>query len=49
MTNLYNRNFFEEEAKRLNTPRSYPLAVIIAYINGLKLVNDTLGHDKGDE
>jgi len=49
MTGLYNRNFFEEEAKRLNTPRSYPLAVIMADINGLKVVNDTLGYDKGDE
>ncbi len=49
LTGLYNRAYFEEELKRLNTPRNYPLAVIMADINGLKVVNDTLGHDKGDE
>ena len=49
LTGLYNRAYFREELKRLNTPRNYPLAVIMADINGLKVVNDTLGHDKGDE
>jgi len=49
LTGLYNRAYFEEELKRLNTLRNYPLAVIMADINGLKVVNDTLGHDKGDE
>jgi PAS domain S-box-containing protein len=49
LTDLYNRAYFEEEIKRLNTQREYPLSVIIADINGLKLVNDTLGHNKGDE
>jgi len=49
LTDLYNRAFFEEELKRLNNPRNYPLTVIMADINGLKLVNDTLGHNKGDE
>ncbi len=49
LTNLYNRAYFEEEIKRLNTPRNCPLAVIMADINGLKVINDTLGHDKGDE
>jgi len=49
LTDLYNRAFFEEELKRLNNPRNYPLTVVIADVNGLKLVNDTLGHNKGDE
>ncbi len=48
LTGLYNRNFFEEEMKRLNTQRNYPLTIVMADINGLKVVNDTLGHNKGD-
>jgi len=49
LTDLYNRTFIEEEMKRLNTERQHPISFIYADINGLKLVNDTYGHDKGDE
>ena len=49
LTGLYNRHFLEEEMIRLNTKRQLPLAVIMADLNGLKLVNDTYGHDSGDE
>lgn len=49
LTGLHNRTFFEEELKRLNTPRQLPLSIIIADVNGLKLTNDAFGHNKGDE
>ncbi len=49
LTELYNRRFFEEEMKRLDTERQLPLSIIIADINGLKIINDSLGHKKGDE
>lgn len=49
MTGLYNRSYFEEELRRLNTKRQMPLSIIIGDIDGLKLVNDTLGHQKGDK
>ncbi|MGM0421152.1 MAG: HD domain-containing phosphohydrolase [Bacillota bacterium] len=49
LTGLYNRTFFEEESKRLNVKRQLPIGLIIADVNGLKLINDTFGHDKGDE
>jgi len=49
LTGLYNRAYFEEELKRLNSSREYPITIIAADVNGLKLVNDTVGHDKGDE
>ncbi|OIQ60465.1 hypothetical protein MTCOM_06220 [Moorella thermoacetica] len=49
LTALYNRAYFEEELKRLSTSRKYPITIIVADVNGLKLVNDTMGHDKGDE
>src|SRR3972149_3906952 len=49
LTNLYNRAYFEEELKRLDTKRQLPLSVIVGDINGLKLINDAFGHKEGDE
>ncbi len=49
MTGLYNRRFFEEEFKRLDTERQLPLSIIMADLNGLKIINDSFGHQKGDE
>ncbi len=48
LTGLYNRRFFREELHRLFNPRSYPLVLAIFDINGLKMVNDILGHRWGD-
>ncbi len=49
LTNLYNRLYFEEELKKLFSKRRYPLALVLCDMNGLKIVNDILGHKKGDE
>jgi two-component system sensor histidine kinase ComP len=49
LTGLYNRRFYEEEIKRLDTERNLPISIIIGDVNGLKLVNDAFGHNKGDE
>jgi PAS domain S-box/PAS domain S-box/diguanylate cyclase (GGDEF) domain len=49
LTDLYNRYFFEEELKRLDSERLFPISVVLIDINGFKLVNDTFGHGKGDE
>lgn len=48
ITKLYNRSFYIEEINRLE--RSYIETVSCIYLdmNGLKRVNDTLGHDSGD-
>lgn len=48
LTKLYNRAYFEEELKRLDTPRQLPLSFIIGDLNSLKLVNDSYGHRFGD-
>ena len=48
LTGLYNRAFFEEELKRLDTIRMLPLTIILGDANGLKLVNDAFGHMEGD-
>ncbi|SDI26266.1 HD domain-containing phosphohydrolase [Desulfosporosinus hippei] len=49
LTGLYNRRFFEEELKRLDVPRNLPLTIVMADVNGLKLINDSFGHIMGDE
>lgn len=48
MTGLYNRTYFEEEIRRLSKTRDYPITMISADLNGLKLINDSMGHDYGD-
>ncbi|MBF8435884.1 diguanylate cyclase [Halanaerobiaceae bacterium Z-7014] len=49
LTGLYNRRFFEKELERLNSKRQLPVSIIVADINGLKIINDSLGHEKGDQ
>jgi diguanylate cyclase (GGDEF)-like protein/PAS domain S-box-containing protein/putative nucleotidyltransferase with HDIG domain len=49
LTGLYNRRFFEEELKRLDTERNLPITIVMADLNGLKLINDSFGHITGDE
>jgi diguanylate cyclase (GGDEF)-like protein/PAS domain S-box-containing protein len=48
LTKIYNRRFYEEELARLDVERNLPIALIMADVNGLKLVNDAFGHEKGD-
>lgn len=48
LTGLYNRYSFEEKIKELNYETYLPLGIIMGDVNGLKLVNDTLGHFEGD-
>jgi len=49
LTGLYNRRYYEEEIKRLDTKRSFPMTIIMGGVNGLKLINDSMGHAMGDE
>lgn len=48
LTGTYNRYSFEEKIKELNYEKYLPLGIIMGDVNGLKLVNDTLGHLEGD-
>jgi len=48
LTGLYNRSYFEEELKRLDTERQLPLTIVMGDVNGLKIINDAYGHEKGD-
>lgn len=49
LTGLYNRRFYEEELKRIDTRRNLPITLVIGDINGLKLTNDAFGHLVGDK
>src|SRR5665647_794460 len=49
LTGLYNRRFYEEELHRMDNQRNLPLSLIMGDVNGLKLINDSFGHEVGDE
>ncbi len=49
LTGLYNRSYFEDRLERFNTSGNLPLSLVVIDVNGLKLINDALGHDRGDE
>lgn len=49
LTGFYNRNHFEQEMHRLEQGCRRPVGIIICDVDGLKLVNDTLGHNVGDK
>ena len=49
LTGLYNRRYYEEELKRLDTKRNLPISIVMGDVNGLKMINDSFGHEKGDE
>ncbi len=49
MTGLYNRAYFEEEMRRVDLARQGPVSIFVVDVDGLKIINDTLGHQQGDE
>lgn len=49
LTKLYNRSFFESVVHRRNASNDgNSVGIVICDVDGLKLVNDTLGHEAGD-
>lgn len=48
LTGLYNRHFYEDQIKRLDTEKNLPLTIALLDVNGLKLTNDAFGHLTGD-
>ncbi|HAG10516.1 MAG TPA: hypothetical protein DCK76_03830 [Desulfotomaculum sp.] len=48
LTGLYNRTYFEQEMNRLQKGRFSLIGIIVCDIDGLKFINDTQGHNAGD-
>ncbi len=48
MTGTYNRDYFEEYFDKLNNKIDSKVGIIICDLNGLKSLNDNLGHKHGD-
>lgn len=48
LTGLHNRLYFEEQMNLMENGEYDPVGLVMCDVDGLKIVNDTLGHDKGD-
>lgn len=48
LTGLYNRRCFEERLGEIDREENLPLTIVMADLNGLKLINDSFGHKDGD-
>ncbi|ODA41215.1 Adenylate/guanylate cyclase [Desulfosporosinus sp. BG] len=48
-TGLYNRTYFEHKLNKYRNEATTGIGIVICDIDGLKLVNDTLGHVVGDD
>ena len=49
LTDLLNRTSYMEELKKLDESHSFHVLLALYDVNNLKYVNDTYGHQKGDE
>ncbi len=49
LTGLFNRTCFDRELAKLENNNSYPLTMIAADLDGLKIINDSIGHEQGDK
>ncbi|WP_371376003.1 HD domain-containing phosphohydrolase [Sporomusa aerivorans] len=48
LTGLCNRALFKREMSRLEAAKPKPIGIVLCDVDGLKLINDTLGHEQGD-
>lgn len=49
LTDLFNRRYYENAIVKIDNELNYPITIMMADVNGLKIFNDTFGHEVGDE
>ncbi len=49
LTGVYNRSHFERELYRIDNEGITNVGLLLTDLNGLKLINDTYGHERGDD
>lgn len=49
LTDLPNRRYFEEMLQKLDQSAYYPLSISMIDVDGLKIINDAFGHEKGND
>ena len=48
LTNVFNRTYFDEKIKELESTSTIPISIIVGDVNNLKITNDVFGHKHGD-
>ncbi len=48
LTGVYNHGYFNEEMARISRGRRFPISIIMADLDRLKVINDSRGHAAGD-
>ncbi len=48
LTGLYSRRYYEEARRRMDAEGCLPLSIIIADINGIRMLNNAFGYEKVD-
>lgn len=48
LTGLFSRSYFHKQLQAPISQNYYPVTIVACDVDGLKVVNDTLGHDAGD-
>ncbi len=48
LTGIYSRKYFEQAKRQLDTRENLPLSIIIADINGIRMLNNAFGYEQGD-
>ena len=49
LTGLYNRNFMRLNQENIINQGEYPISIALFEVNGMKMINNFYGEDKGDE
>jgi diguanylate cyclase len=49
LTGVFNRRYYEQRIRMFADGINHPMALVMADVNGLKLINDGFGHNAGDQ